>query len=147
MKYLIRLYRLCKPVVIYTSYLFTVLTLLYLLVRTIWTELLPFGTDFQWGIFFFSLGSILLQRLILGNAGLEGISYGVLLLLYLGAAGGLGYVCLYVSERTVRAAGSRMIFRMLLAGLGVCGGFELFNRYRAHMYNRLLEQYKRRRRT
>lgn len=146
MKYLIKLYRFWKPVAVYTSYLFTALTVLYLLVRTASAELLPDGTGFQWGIFFFSFGSILMQKVLLGNPYLEGIPYGLLLLLYMGAAGGLGYVCLHVSIKTAEGAGSRMFFIILLTGIGVCAGFELFNRYRAHMYNRLLDQYQKRRR-
>lgn len=100
---------------------------------------------FLWGIFFFSLGSICLQRILLGKGYPEGASYGIRLFLYLGTAGIWGAVCLYLSGTTGQEAGYAACGLILLAGLCVCCGFELFNRYRAHMYNRLLEQYKKRR--
>lgn len=148
MKIIIRSYRLLKPIAVYTSYLFTALTVLYLLAQTVFTGILPCTAGVLWGILFFSLGSICLQRLILGNGYLEGISYGIRLLMYLGAAGLWGYACLRVPEWTGWGGehGYRVLDLMLLAGLCGCAGFELFNRYRAHMYNRLLDQYKKRKR-
>lgn len=151
MKAMIKIYRLFKPVVIYTSYLFTMLTLLYLTGHMIAPQTLRLEAGILWGIFFFSLGSILAQRVLLGSRLLEPVPYRVRLFLYLCAAGVWGYACLRFPEISdlwrypVRTAPG-VLFLILAAGLLGCAGFELFNRCRAHMYNALLEQYKRRRR-
>ena len=146
MKYIIRLYRLLKPVIIYTSYLFTVLTVFYLVAQTVFSDRLPFHAGMIWGILFFSMGSILAQRLFLGSSLLEKLPYVLRLCLYLCSAGVWGYGCLYFSEMLYRTGTDLVVFLLaLLAGILCCAGFELFNRCRAHMYNVLLEQYKKRR--
>ena len=145
MKYVVRLYRLCKPVAVYTSYLFTALSVGYLLAQAAFPERIPFHAGMMWGLLFFYLGSILAQRLLLGSTLLEGLPYTFRLFLYLCTAGIWGSGCLYVSEMLYETGtGPAVPLLMLFAGLLGCGGFELFNRCRAHMYNALLEQYKRR---
>ncbi len=146
MKYIVRLYRLLKPVIIYTSYLFTVLTVLYLMAQAVVPGRLPFHAGMIWGLLFFSLGSILAQRLFLGSRLLEKLSYVFRLCLYLCSVGIWGYGCLYFSEMLYQTGTDLVVFLLaLLAGILCCAGFELFNRCRAHMYNVLLEQYKKRR--
>lgn len=148
MKYMIRLYRLLKPVIIYTSYLFTVLIVLYLMAQTVFPGLLPFHAGMMWGILFFSLGSILAQKLLLSSSLLEKLPYVLRLFLYLCVAGIWGYGCLYFSEMWYRTGTNPAVLLLaLLAGLLCCIGFELFNSCRAYMYNTLLEQYKRRKRS
>lgn len=148
MKHMIRLYRILKPVVIYTSYLFTVLTVLYLTVHMVYLRSLILNAAVLWGILFFSLGSILLQRVFLGSGFLAKIPYGFRLFLYLCAVGIWGYGCLYFSQMLgillYQMRTDRVFLLVLLAGICCCAGFELFNRCRAHMYNALLEQYKKR---
>lgn len=145
MKYFVRLYRMCKPIAVYTSYLFTALAVGYLLAQTVFPKQIPFHTGMMWGILFFSLGSILAQRLLLGSSFLECLPYRFRLLLYLCAVGIWGAGCLYVSEmRYGTGTNPTVLLLMLPVGLLCCMGFELFNRCRAHMYNTLLEQYKRR---
>lgn len=146
MKYLIRLYRLLKPMIIYTSYLFTAFTILYLLAHVVFPGVLPFHAGMIWGILFFSMGSILAQRMVLGSELLHGLSYLPRLFLYLCAAGIWGYGCLRFFEMLYRTRTDLAVFLLiLLFGLLCCAGLELFNRCRAHMYNTLLAQYKRRR--
>lgn len=146
MKSIVRLYRLAKPVAVYTSYLFTALTVLYLLAQTVFSGSLPFHAGMIWGLLLFSLGSILIQRVLLGSRLLERRPYVLRLALYLCAAGVWGYGCLCVSEFLYQTGTNPAVFvPVLLAGLFCCAGFELFNRCRAHMYNTLLEQYKKRR--
>lgn len=149
MRLMIRIYRLLKPVAVYTSYLFTALTLLYLTGHMVFPQFLPLHAGMLWGIFFFSLGSICAQRLLLGSGFLDSAPYAVRLLLYLCAAGIWGYGCLRFPElfgaRRCQAGADAACFLLILpAGMFCCAGLELFNRCRAHMYNALLEQYKRR---
>ena len=147
MKFIVRLYRLLKPVMVYTSYLFTALTAFYLPAQAVFPGLLPFHAGIMWGILFFSLGSILAQRLILGSRLLEKLPYGFRLSLYLCAAGIWGCGCLYFLDIRYRTETDSAVFLpVLLSGLFCCAGFELFNRCRAHMYNTLLERYQKRRR-
>lgn len=150
MKFMLKMYRLSKPVVIYTSYLFTMLTLLYLTGHTVFPKVLVLKAGILWGIFFFSLGSILAQRVLLGSGFLSSVPYKVRCFLYLCAVGMWGYGCLRFWEMSgpvqrQEPAGTGLLLLMLLAGVVGCAGFELFNRCRAHMYNTLLEQYKKRR--
>ena len=150
MKFMLKLYRLLKPAAIYTSYLFTILALLYLTGQMVFPQMPVPEAGILWGIFFFSLGSILAQRMILGSGLLSSIPYKIRLLLYLCMTGVWGYGCLRfleiagIPKQTVRTD-TGLLFLVLLAGVLVCAGFELFNRCRAHMYNALLEQYKKRR--
>lgn len=146
MKYMLRLYRFVKPVCIYTSYLFTSLTVLYMAGGKMTGWVLPFNPGILWGLFVFSLGSIGLGRVILGTRLLGRAAYFVRLVLYVCGMVLWGYLCLdtaclfYEPEPGARAT---LIFA-LAAGV-ICGVvFELFNRYRTHMYNTLLEEYKRR---
>lgn len=146
MKFAVKLYRLFKPVCIYTSYLFTSLTLLCLAVHELTGRKIPFSMGFLWALFFFSLGSICLQRVFLGSDLLGKVSYVIRLALYACGTVLWGYGCLrvfavlYEMETAVRAA----LIPVLALGMLCCVGLELFNRYRAHMYNSLLEQYKKR---
>lgn len=148
MKYIIRLYRFVKPVCIYTSYLFTSLTVLYLAGGQATGWVLPFNPGILWGLFVFSLGSIGLGRVILGTRLLGRTAYFARLILYVCGMALWGYLCLdtaclfYVPEPGARTA----LFLALAAGVICCVCFELFNRYRAYMYNTLLEEYKRRKR-
>lgn len=148
MKYIIWLYRSIKPVCIYTSYLFTSLTVLYMAGGALTGWLLPFNPGILWGLFVFSLGSIGLQRVIWGTGILGKTVYLAKLVLYVCGTVLWGYFCLntaclfYNPGSDARAA----LFPALGAGVMCCVGFELFNRYRAHMYNTLLEEYKRRKR-
>lgn len=146
MKYIIRLYRLVKPLAVYTSYLFTAFTVLYLSAQAVFPGVMPFHAGMIWGILFFSLGSILAQRVVIGSDLLSGLSYLLRLFLYLCAAGIWGYACLRFFEMLYRTRMEFAVFLLiLLGGLCCCAGLELFNRCRAHMYNTLLAQYKRRR--
>lgn len=145
MKYLIRLYRILKPVCIYTSYLFTSLTVLCLTVNELTGRRLPFTAGFLWGLFAFSLGSIGLQKLLLDTVFFRTVPYPVRLILYGCAAMLWGYVCLNLGSASYAAGHARSALLPALAIGGLCCmGLEIFNRYRAHMYNTLLEQYKRR---
>ena len=87
MKFMLKMYRLFKPVAIYTSYLFTMLTLLYLTGHTVFPKVLVLKAGILWGIFFFSLGSILAQRVLLGSGFLSSVPYKVRCFLYLCAVG------------------------------------------------------------
>lgn len=149
-KILFKIYRRLKPVAVYTSYLFTVLTVLYLAGHTVFPETLHLHAGILWGIFLFSLGSVLVQRIVPGSGLLKGVPYRVRLLLYLCITGIWGYGCLYFSEifgicRYRVRTDSKWFFLIFLTGFLGCAGFEVFNRCRAHMYNTLLERYKKRR--
>lgn len=146
MKFAVKLYRRLKPVCIYTSYLFTSLTMLFLVVHELSGRKIPFSEALLWALFFFSLGSIGLQRVFLGSDLLGKIPYVMRLALYACGTALWGYACLrilavlYGMGSAVRTAW----IPALLLGMLCCVGLELFNRYRAHMYNTLLEQYKKR---
>ena len=53
MKFMLKMYRLFKPVAIYTSYLFTMLTLLYLTGHTVFPKVLVLKAGILWGFFLF----------------------------------------------------------------------------------------------
>lgn len=138
MKYAIRLYRLLKPVGIYTSYLFTSMTVLYLAANELAGRRFSVSSGLLWGLFAFSLGSIGLQRLLLGTELTEGLPYSPRLVLYACGTVLWGWLCLRLSAAALAPA--------VVIGAGCCIFLELFNRYRAYMYNTLLEQYKKRKR-
>lgn len=146
MKYMVRAYRLFKPICIYTSYLFTSVIMLCLVINELSERRLPFSVGFLWALFFFSLGSIGLQRVFLGLDLLEKVPYAARLFLYACGTVLWGCACLsifsvlYEMEYAVRGA----LIPVLAVGMLCCVGLELFNRYRAHMYNTLLAQYKKR---
>lgn len=147
MKYAVKLYRLLKPVCIYTSYLFTLLTILYLAVNELSGRRFPVTAGLLWGLFAFSLGSIGLQRIFLELEFKGRPHYPVRLALYVFSAALWGFVCLNIfcgmdGNNTARAA----LLPVLVLGVLSCAALEIFNRYRAHMYNTLLAQYKRRKR-
>lgn len=147
MKSMIKLYRMLKPVFIYTSYLFTSLCVLYLAVYELSGRQFPLTPGLLWGLFGFSLGSIGLQRLLIGSELLERVWYPIRLALYVCGTALWGSVCpgLFMALYGAEAAGEALLPALIL-GVLCCIGLEIFNRYRAHMYNTLLEQYKRRRR-
>ena len=58
MKYVVRLYRLCKPVAVYTSYLFTALSVGYLLAQAAFPERIPFHAGMMWGLLFLDRKSV-----------------------------------------------------------------------------------------
>lgn len=146
MKYIVRLYRIIKPVSIYTSYLFTSLTVLYMAGGELTGWSLPFHQGILWGLFAFSLGSTGLQRVIWGTGILGKTAYFAKLVLYVFGTVLWGYLCLHVACMLYATGSDARVALLLALGAGVvcCVCFELFNRYRAHMYNTLLEQYKRR---
>lgn len=148
MKYMIRLYRILKPVCIYTSYLFTSLTVLCLAVNELTGRRMTFGSGFIWGLFVFSLGSIGLQRVFLEREFPAHFFYPVRLALYAFGIALWGYCCLNAASAFYGSGqmGREALAPALAAGVACGLGLELFNRYRAHMYNTLLEQYKRRKR-
>ena len=61
------------------------------------------------------------------------------------SAGGSGLDAAFVlmADR-LPVSGRYAVIPILAAGILCCGGLEFFNRYRMHMYNTLLEQYKKR---
>ncbi|MBS6396785.1 MAG: hypothetical protein KH452_06495 [Clostridiales bacterium] len=148
MKYAVKLYRLFKPVYIYTSYLFTSLTILCLAANELSGRNFPVTAGLLWGLFAFSLGSIGLQKLFLELKFKGRPPYPVCLILYICSAALWGFVCLNLfygtnGNRTAEAA----LIPVILPGVFCCAALEIFNRYRAHMYNTLLAQYKRRKRS
>ncbi len=136
MKRMIKLYRFFKPIAVYTAYLYTFVTILYLCVYELSGRRFLFTPELLWGLFLFSLGSIGLQRLVFGPKRAARIWYPVRLFLYLGAAFLWGIFCLRVTDAAA--------LLVLLPGVFGCLSLEVFNRYRAHMYNTLLQQYKKR---
>lgn len=66
MKRMIKLYRFFKPIAVYTAYLYTFVTILYLCVYELSGRRFLFTPELLWGLFLFSLGSIGLQRLVFG---------------------------------------------------------------------------------
>ncbi len=136
MKRIVKWYRLLKPVAVYTSYLFTASTVCYLGVYELSGRQMFFGAESLWGFLGFSLGSILLQRIIFGQRVGTRLCYLGRLLFYIGSATLWGMACL----RFWHVAA----FPVVLIGVFSCLSLELFNRYRAHMYNTLLQQYKKR---
>lgn len=147
MKSMIRLYRMLKPVFIYTSYLFTLLCVLCLAVYELSGKRFFLTPGLLWGLFVFSLGSIGLQRLLIGSGLLERVWYPIRLALYVCGTALWGSACLelFMTLYGEGAAGGALLLALIL-GVLCCMGLEVFNRYRTHMYNSLLEQYKRRRR-
>lgn len=143
MKYMIRLYRILKPVCIYTSYLFTGLTALCLIVNELTGRRFLLAEGFLWGMLAFSAGSAGLQRLFLGAEFPGRLPYPARLVLYGIGAALWGWACLCVLFALPGKTAAALIVG---AGVLCCLGLEIFNRYRAHMYNTLLEQYKRRKR-
>lgn len=148
MKYAVKLYRILKPVAVYTSYLFTLLTVLYLTAVTagLFAGLaLPFTLGVLWAFFFFSLGSILLQRVLFHTGLCEMLPYRGRFLLYVGLTALWGGFCLYIGNLFWMWGPWMDMLPALFIGLLCCAGFELFNRRRTRMYNMLLQQYKKRR--
>lgn len=136
MKRIVKWYRLLKPVAVYTSYLFTASVMCYLGVYELSGRRIFLGAESLWGFFGFSLGSIGLQRIVFGQGLGKRLCYPGRLLLYMGSATLWGVVCLRFLHVTA--------FPVVLIGVFSCLSLELFNRYRAHMYNTLLQQYKKR---
>lgn len=148
MKHAVKLYRILKPVAVYTSYLFTVLTVLYLAISAagpVFDVQLPFTPGVLWAFFFFSLGSMILQRVFFHTGLCERLSYPVRFVLYTGSAALWGGICLYAGNMVWLSGPWSALVPALGAGILCCIGLELFNRRRARMYNLLLQQYKKRR--
>ena len=66
MKFMLKMYRLSKPVVIYTSYLFTMLTLLYLTGHTVFPKVLVLKAGIYGGFFSFPWEAFWLREFCLG---------------------------------------------------------------------------------
>jgi len=148
MKYAVKLYRLFKPVCIYTSYLFTSLTILFLAANELSGRRFLVTAGLLWGLFAFSLGSIGLQKIFLELEFKGRPPYLVRLILYVCSAALWGFICLNLfwgmeGNQTAKAA----LVPVIILGVFCCAVLEIFNRYRAHMYNTLLAQYKRRKRS
>lgn len=147
MKCAVKIYRILKPVAIYTSYLFTLLTMLYLAAATAGQYAgvgLLLTPGLLWAFFFLSLGSAALQRIFFGAELLRRIPYRARFALYVGLMVLWGVLCLYVGSLLWIWGSWYDLMPALLTGLACCAGVELFNRRRTRMYNKLLEQYKKR---
>ena len=147
MKRIWRLYRVLKPVCIGTSYLFTSMTILLLLLYTLCGKEAYLPVEAVWMLLLLSFGSSALQKLLLNSRMSERFWYPARFAVYLCLAAALAYGCLFVlmADR-LPVSGRFAVIPILAAGILCCGGLELFNRYRMHMYNTLLEQYKKRKR-
>jgi len=147
MKRMIYLYRLLKPIFVNTSYLFTLVSLVYLIVYECLGRRFAFTDRTVWSLFLFSFGCILLKRLILNGRLAEKISYSLRFAIYICLTAALAYTCIFFFNLGNINDFSKKITIIFIILLGVicCCGLEIFNRYRTHMYNMLLEQYKRRR--
>lgn len=145
MRFVWKLYRALKPVCIGASYLFTAITVLALSVYTACGQVEFLPVSAVWMFLLFSLGSAAFQKLLLGSRVSERFWYPARFAAYLCLCAALAYGCLGVlaSDR-VPVFGETAAILILGAGILCCGGLELFNRYRMHMYNTLLEQYKKR---
>lgn len=145
MKDIIRCYRILKPVCIHTSYIFTSLSVLYLAVYGLSGGQISFSAGLLWGLLAFSAVSAGLWKLFLGSRPFRRLPYLLRLTLYLCGAALWGFVILNLLQSLSRAeTGQNVGMLILTVGLLCCVCLELFNRYRTHMYNELLKQYKKR---
>ena len=145
MKRIWSLYRVLKPVCIGTAYLFTSTSVLSLAAYTLWGRGADIPVKAVWVLLLFSFGCSTIQKLLLGSRVSERFWYPARFAVYLCLAAALAYGCLFVlmADR-LPVSGRFAVIPILAAGILCCGGLELFNRYRMHMYNTLLEQYKKR---
>ena len=147
MKRIWNLYRVLKPVCIGTAYLFTSTSVLSLAVYTLWSGGEDIPVKAVWMLLLFSFGCSALQKLLLGSRISERVWYPARFAAYLCLAAALAYGCLAaLAVNGLPVSGRFAALPILAAGILCCGGLELFNRYRMHMYNTLLEQYKKRKR-
>ena len=145
MKRIWSLYRVLKTVCIGTAYLFTSTSALSLAVYTVWDMGESVPVKAVWLLLLFSFGCSALQKLLLGSRISERFWYPARFAVYLCLSAALACGCLFVlSAGSLPVSGRFAVFPILAAGIFCCGGLEFFNRYRMHMYNTLLEQYKKR---
>lgn len=146
MKYIIRLYRMFKPVCVCTSYLFSAMTVLCLLVHELSGGRFFITAELLWGLLVLSLGSIGIQRFCLETERLR-LSYPVRLVLYICGVALWGLLCMkFFAGNFSGSLGGKVFFWPVGLGVLCCAGLEVFSRCRARVYNTLLLQYKKRKR-
>ena len=143
MKYVMRCYRILKPVCIHTSYIFTLLTVFYLAAYSLSGKQIPFSAGLLGGLLAFSVVSAGLWKLFLDSKPFHRIPYALRLVLYLCGVALWACVDLYFLKSLHQAGIGKNVGILVLAiVLLCCVCLELFNRYRTHMYNKLLKNYK-----